>query len=405
MSIPVQPPARDGSSSPEALVQRSVGARIRELRKARGLSGYALARAAGISQSHLSKIETGKATLSVAVLARICQVLDRPLSYLFQSDEQVPRVLGTLTTVAGPESEGLRWFADEVRRRTRGRMSLIPLRASQLGPAEDQVEHLRQGALDLFVEEIHRFARLTPHARVFGVPYAFRSEAHRQAVLASPWFRHTVHEALLSQGVRLINPRWNWMRGVEYVLLARRPLFAPRDVEGLRVRVSEPAGLARLWEELGAEPVVVPWAEVKRALRDGRIDVLPTHKSHLYPMGLCRYARYVTRLGDGPSSLAIAVNDAKYQALPPAIQEAIRRACEAAGERFTRIVTEAERRNEPLNIARYHAAYLTVDTGPWRRAFARGVRRMLGAGDLPGEAWETVERLAREAGGERSVGH
>jgi len=388
-------PPSPGEPPAEALIQRNVGARIRELRKARGLSGYALARAVGISQSQLSKIETGKATLSVAVLARLCQALDRPLSYLFQSEEEMPRVLGTLTTVAGPESQALKEFADEVRRRTGGRMSLIPLRASQLGPAEDQVEHLRQGALDLFVEEIHRFARLAPDARLFGIPYVFRSEDHRQVVLSSSWFRREVLERLLAQGVRLLNPRWNWHRGVEYVLVSRRPLFSPADVQGLRVRVSEARGLSRLWEEMGAEPVVLPWAEVRRALRDGRIDVLPTHKSHLYPMGLCRYAPYVTRLGDLPSALAVAVSETKYQALPPDIQEGIRQACEVAGERFTEIVTEAEKRNEPLNIARHRASYLTVDTRPWRDAFARGVRRMLDAGDLPPQAWEAAERASR----------
>ncbi len=384
-----------GGPPSEALVQQSVGARIRELRRAQGLSGYALARAAGISQSQLSKIETGKAALSVGVLTRLCRVLGRPLSYLFQSEEEVPRVLGTLTTVAGPESEGLRWFAEEVRRRTDGRMSLIPLRASQLGPAEDQVEHLRQGALGLFVEEIHRFARLAPAARLFGIPYAFRTETHRQAVLASEWFRQAVHGELLRHGVRLLNPQWNWLRGLEWVLVARRPVFSPDDVRGRRVRVSETGGLAKLWEELGAEPVVVPWADVKRALRDGRIDVLPAHKSHLFPMGLCRYARYVTLLGDLPPTLAVAVSEAKYQALPPRTQEGIRQACVAAGERFTRVVRQAEARNEPLNIARYNASYLKVDLTPWRRAFDRGVRRMLGEGDLPPEAWETVERLGR----------
>ncbi len=80
-------PSTGGGPPSETLVQQSVGARIRELRRAQGLSGYALARATGISQSQLSKIETGKAALSVGVLTRLCRVLGRPLSYLFQSED------------------------------------------------------------------------------------------------------------------------------------------------------------------------------------------------------------------------------------------------------------------------------------------------------------------------------
>jgi len=68
-----------------------------------------------LSQGQLSKIETGKAALSIGALTSLCQILGRPLSYLFQKDEEIPRVLGTMTTVAGPESRGLAWFAGEVR--------------------------------------------------------------------------------------------------------------------------------------------------------------------------------------------------------------------------------------------------------------------------------------------------
>jgi DNA-binding XRE family transcriptional regulator len=49
--------------------------RIRVFRKYRGLTMTALAKAAGISQPHLSDIENGKKTGSVDVLKRIATVL------------------------------------------------------------------------------------------------------------------------------------------------------------------------------------------------------------------------------------------------------------------------------------------------------------------------------------------
>ncbi|MDO9111072.1 MAG: helix-turn-helix transcriptional regulator, partial [Desulfatirhabdiaceae bacterium] len=101
-------------------VQGRIGAKIRELRIAAGLTAVELALRAGLSQSQISKIETGKAALSIASLTSLCQILGRPLSYLFQKDAEIPRILGTMTTVAGPESRGLAWFADEVRRLTGG---------------------------------------------------------------------------------------------------------------------------------------------------------------------------------------------------------------------------------------------------------------------------------------------
>ena len=146
----------------EKAVQGRIGVKIRELRVAAGLTAVELARQAGLSQGQISKIETGKAALSIGALTSLCQILGRPLSYLFQKDEEIPRVLGTMTTVAGPESRGLAWFANEVRSRTGGRLSLVPLQATLLCPQTRQSAMLKDGFLDLFIEDLPAFRDLAP---------------------------------------------------------------------------------------------------------------------------------------------------------------------------------------------------------------------------------------------------
>jgi transcriptional regulator with XRE-family HTH domain len=126
----------------EQRIQRRVGARVRELRQAAGITAMVLAGQAGLSQGQLSKIENGKAKLSVKTLARLCRIFDRPVGHLFQSFDEMPRVLGTLNTVKGPENEGIQWFAEEVRKLSGGNLQLIPLRPSQIGSAVAQVDQL-----------------------------------------------------------------------------------------------------------------------------------------------------------------------------------------------------------------------------------------------------------------------
>lgn len=368
-------------SDQEAPIRSSVGAKIRELRKARRMTSLDLASQAGISQSQLSKIETGKASISIKMLNQLCQVLERPLSYLFQSEQEVPRVLGTLVTVAGPENQGLSWFAEEVRRRTLGRMSLIPLRAPQLGSGVDQVDQLRQGVIDLFVEELAYYQNHAPALNMLSLPYSFPREQDLNAFLASELFERGVRAPLLERGIRFINRSWNWRRGIEWVLVAPSPVRHPDQLRGLRVRIYDSPVLAHFWREMGAQPVVVPWPDVKSALKRGEVDVLPTHKAHLFPLGFCRHARYVTLLGDICPPLGVAVNELKYRVLPPDIQGAIEEACETAGEHFTELVKNAEIKNESLNISKFNAQYLRVDIGPWREA-SRRVRRSLAARGL-----------------------
>jgi TRAP-type C4-dicarboxylate transport system substrate-binding protein len=358
---------------------------------AAGITTVVLAKRAGISQGQLSKIENGKAALSVTVLAQLCQFFDRPVGYLFQSFDEMPRVLGTLTTVKGPENAGIQWFAEEVRRISGGSLALLPLRPSQIGSAVAQVDQLKDGLIDLFVEEPFYYAAFVPGFNAFALPYAFDSESHRKAFMDSDFFRERLIEPLRKMGIRIINRSWNWRRGLEWVLAANRPVVTPSDLRGLKVRIVDSPLMGRFWRALGARPVAVPWADVSAALRSGDIDVLPTHRAHLFPLKFCRFMRFVTLLGDLPPVLSVAVNEAKYQVLRPDVQNALLEACDRAGDFFSEHIRWSEAENETLNIARFKAAYLKVALDPWQAAVVR-VR-----GDLLAEGLLDAKTVAAAA--------
>ncbi len=378
----------------EKEIRQIAGRRIRELRKSLGLTSVDLANRAGISQGQLSKIENGKAVISVATLAGLCQVLDRPLSYLFQKEEEIPRVLGTMTTVAGPESRAVEWFAQEVGRQSKGRMSLIPIMATILGSAPDQVEMLCQGVIDVFIEELIFYHHLAEPVKITSLPYAFSSDEHLLNYLDSDFFEQNVHQPLIKNRIRIINRSWNWRRGLERVLVSTKPITCPQETEGLRVRIFDAPILARFWEQMGAEPVTVNWPDVKKAWDNGEFDILPTHKAHLYPLGFCRRGRFVTLLDDIPPALAVAVNDQKYSALPPGVQHALCKACDAAGDYFSEIIRQAEPENQAANMAEYGAVYLKVDLDPWREKARKIIDDLVKKGELSHAVRDAVQQCA-----------
>jgi TRAP-type C4-dicarboxylate transport system substrate-binding protein len=378
-------------STEEKTVRRQVGARVRELRQAASLTAVALARQAGLSQGQLSKIETGKAALSIGALTALCRILNRPLSYLFQKEVEIPRVLGTMTTVAGPESRGTAWFAEQVARRSQGRLSLVPLKATVLGTQTRQAAMLKDGFIDLFIEDLPAFRDLVPALDLLSLPYLFRDEIRLAAFLRSEAFQRLVRQPLIDQGVRPINRRWNWRRGLEWVILATRPITHPEQVRGLRVRIYESAMLAEFWKRLGARPVVIPWPRVRRAWLRGEVDLLPTHKAHLYPLGFCRRGRFVTRLGDLAPVLMVAVNEARHACLPPALQTALADACDEAGDYFSLEVARAEPDNEAANMRRYGVSYLTVDPRPWIDASRHATETLIAAVPQARALWEAAQ--------------
>jgi transcriptional regulator with XRE-family HTH domain len=64
-------PEPDQTDDLEKPVQQRVGAHVRELRQAAGITAVVLAGRAGLSQGQLSKIENNKAALSVKTLTRL----------------------------------------------------------------------------------------------------------------------------------------------------------------------------------------------------------------------------------------------------------------------------------------------------------------------------------------------
>jgi transcriptional regulator with XRE-family HTH domain len=55
----------------------AIGARLREIRQAKGLSAREAAERAGVTPAYLSRLETGKLSPTVASVSRVMQALGR----------------------------------------------------------------------------------------------------------------------------------------------------------------------------------------------------------------------------------------------------------------------------------------------------------------------------------------
>jgi len=92
-----------------------LGARIRSLRKERGIQLNELAERSQLSSAFLSRLERGRVSTSVANLIRIAQVLEVAVGELFDGESSVSRSEATVHTMEEPSPEqstvstGYRW--------------------------------------------------------------------------------------------------------------------------------------------------------------------------------------------------------------------------------------------------------------------------------------------------------
>ncbi|MBK9260373.1 MAG: helix-turn-helix transcriptional regulator [Polyangiaceae bacterium] len=77
-------------STPEPFALQ-VGARIRELRRERGMSLGALADASALSKGHLSSVEHGLAAITIHTICRLAEGFEVPPMYLLTFAEEDER--------------------------------------------------------------------------------------------------------------------------------------------------------------------------------------------------------------------------------------------------------------------------------------------------------------------------
>jgi transcriptional regulator with XRE-family HTH domain len=83
-SLPVRG-GRDSNNAGPASGTPPIGPRLRALRLARNLTLEQVAQGAGVTKGFVSRVERDQASVSIAALLRICEVLQTPVGALFDS--------------------------------------------------------------------------------------------------------------------------------------------------------------------------------------------------------------------------------------------------------------------------------------------------------------------------------
>ncbi len=129
-SEPVVGGAADGDSRAERL--GSLGAQIRALRTARGMSSVALARACGVSPSLVSQVERALTAPSLEVLWAFARALDVPIGTFFRQVDEQPEPNGVADPTSPADAASGPTKAQVVRADRRKRLGMTPSLTYQL---------------------------------------------------------------------------------------------------------------------------------------------------------------------------------------------------------------------------------------------------------------------------------
>jgi TRAP-type C4-dicarboxylate transport system substrate-binding protein len=209
-------------------------------------------------------------------------------------------------------------FAEAVNKQAKGVIEIVPYAGGALGRIfSQQAQLVLDGVADMAWVNPNLTPERFPDNDVLEFPGLFRDL--REAALVSSRMV-AAGELRGYEDFYVISAVTNF----PHLIHARPPIGSLSDLRGKVLRVNNLVEGTAL-KALGVTPVVIPVNEIALAIARGTIDGASMSANSLFAYGVSRITKfhYVAPLGAAP--LAFLMNRKKFESLPPAGQDAIRR--------------------------------------------------------------------------------
>ena len=159
-------------------------------------------------------------------------------------------------------------MGEDLAKISNGKMQLEIYPSQQLGTERECIELLQIGSLDMTKVSVGVMENFAAKMKVFGLPYLFRDRQHSFNVLDG-----AIGQELLDEGTKF------WIKGLGYYDAGSRsfytkdkPIYSPKDLNGLKIRVMESITAMDMVKSFGGSPTPISWGELYTSLQQGVAD-------------------------------------------------------------------------------------------------------------------------------------
>ncbi|MBK6715841.1 MAG: TRAP transporter substrate-binding protein [Burkholderiales bacterium] len=257
------------------------------------------------------------------------------LSLPLAAQAQAPIVIKFSHVVAidTPKGKAADMFAKKAAELTKGRVKVEVYANSTLYKDKEEMEALQLGAVQMLAPSLAKFGPLgVKEFEVFDLPFIFDNTAELHKVTQGP-----VGKLLLSKlepkGIRGLA---FWDNGFKS-FSANKPLRAPADFRGVKMRIQSSKVLEAQMRALGSLPQVMAFSEVYQALQTGVVDGTENPISNLYTQKMHEVQKHLTLSEHGYLGYAVIVNKKFWDGLPADVHAQLEQAMKEATEHANKI--------------------------------------------------------------------
>lgn len=256
-------------------------------------------------------------------------------------------------------------FAEELSKRSDGRMTVRVFPAAQLGSAQKALEGILLGNVDMTPAGTALLASFAPDLNALNMPFLIRDAAHfdKAFTTGSPAAREIVSIAA-TRGFRYL---CMYTAGERH-FITKRPVRSMDDLRGLKVRSAENPAYIAAFSAYGTNPVAMAYPELYGALQTGVIDGADAAPTNYMVEKFFEVAPNFALVNWITFANTLVMSEQKFRSLNAADQKILQEAADAtcAYER------DLWRKSDDENLAKMRAqAGITVtqlDPAPLRKA-------------------------------------
>ena len=299
------------------------------------------------------------------------------------TEKEISIKLAGIKTPDDPASLAMERFAELVNGNTSANITVKTFNNSVLGSVNDMLSGMPTGITDMFYNTLSCYSWLEGAKKFNAVtaPFIWGSHEEMQAFLDSEVAKQWFEDAAAATGVRVLAAKGELP---PRQLTSNRAVKTADDFKGLKVRTAEAPLVQQTMKKLGATPVVVPFADLYLALRQGTVDAQENNFITVKNNSLFEVQKYFMKTDYIRDVPAIFISENLWKQMSPAqqavVQDAANKAVELEAEKV------AASLDDTMKFLNEKMTYVEVDVKSIQDKLGADIYKQF---DEAGELWPT----------------
>ena len=209
-------------------------------------------------------------------------------------------------------------FAKRANERLQGKAVVQTFGSSQLGNDSELLQKLKLGTVD-FALPSTVMSSVADEFGVFEMPYLVQNRAHMGRI-EKELFWSKLAPAAEAKGYKIIAV---WENGFRHITNNARPINAPEDLKGIKLRTPKGEWRVKMFQAYGANPTPMAFSDVFTALQTGVIDGQENPFAQIYSAKFQEVQKYLSLTGHVYTPAYVAVGKEKWASLPDDIRKVL----------------------------------------------------------------------------------